>query len=99
MISGKYHLKTHFFLFSLSVQISDYHPFLKNGCLIENKMHGASTQLGPVSHKCKLVGARVFPGRHVYGASVEGYYVVVICGLCHRRHLTLICAADMHVYR
>ena len=67
MISGKYHLKTHFFLFSLSVKISDYHPFLKNGCLIENKMHGASTQLGPVSHKCKLVGARVFPGRHVYG--------------------------------
>ena len=67
MISGKYHLKTHFFLFFLSVKISDYHPFLKNGCLIENKMHGASTQLGPVSHKCKLVGARVFPGRHVYG--------------------------------
>ena len=71
MISGKYHLKTHFFLFSLSVKISDYHPFLKNGCLIENKMHGASTQLGPVSHKCKLVGARVFPGRHVYGACKE----------------------------
>ena len=69
MISGKYHLKTHFFLFSLSVKISDYHPFLKNGCLIENKMHGASTQLGPVSHKCKLVGARVFPGRHVYGVT------------------------------
>ena len=71
MISGKYHLKTHFFLFSLSVKISDYHPFLKNGCLIENKMHGASTQLGPVSHKCKLVGARVFPGRHVYGAAIS----------------------------
>ena len=50
------------------MKISDYHPFLKNGCLIENKMHGASTQLRPVSHKCKLVGARVFPGRHVYGA-------------------------------
>ena len=72
MISDKYHLKTHFFLFSLSVKISDYHLFLKNGCLIENKMHGASTQLRPVSHKCKLVGARVFPGRHVYGASLRG---------------------------
>ena len=77
MISGKYHLKTHFFLFSLSVKISDYHLFLKNGCLIENKMHGASTQLGPVSHKCKLVGARVFPGRHVYGEDNQvrnGFY-------------------------
>ena len=77
MISDKYHLKTHFFLFSLSVKISDYHPFLKNGCLIENKMHGASTQLGPVSHKCKLVGARVFPGQHIHGEEVRRVYYVV----------------------
>ena len=55
----------------MNLGIPDCHPFFRIEWTSEILSDGASTRLGPVSHKCKSVVARVFPGRHVYSARVR----------------------------
>ena len=59
----------HMKIWPMNLEIPDCHSFFRIEWTSEILLHGASTRLGPVSQKCKSVGLRVFPGRHVYGAA------------------------------
>ena len=65
----------------MNLEIPDCHPFFRIEWTSEILSDGASTRLGPVSHKCKSVGARVFPGRHVYSVTGVLYLVHANCSI------------------